>query len=160
MAERMGFEPMVRSRESLVFKTSSINHSDTSPQWLPPECRYYYTKIRRGCQPLRANFFENYFAVDLTVNFLLCFVRVVFVLGPSAIRNAKTAAVLHTAAGKFSGIILQRTGGKAVLAQHLDLRVAQLLQLGGGIFKAVGQRLDVVDVGGQHDIAGQHEPVF
>ena len=36
MAERMGFEPMVRSRESLVFKTSSINHSDTSPQWLPP----------------------------------------------------------------------------------------------------------------------------
>ena len=27
---------------------------------------------------------------------------------------------------------LQRTGGKAVLAQHLDLRVAQLLQLGGG----------------------------
>lgn len=32
----MGFEPMVRSRESLVFKTSSINHSDTSPQWLPP----------------------------------------------------------------------------------------------------------------------------
>ena len=80
MAERMGFEPMVRSRESLVFKTSSINHSDTSPQWLPPECRYYYTKMRRGCQPLRANFFENYFAVDLTVNFLLCFVRVVFVL--------------------------------------------------------------------------------
>ncbi len=160
----MGFEPMVRSRESLVFKTSSINHSDTSPQWLPPECRYYYTKMWRGCQPLRANFFENffenYFAVNLTVNFLLCFVRVVFVLGLSAIRNAKTAAVLHTAAGKFSGIILQRTGGKAVLAQHLDLRVAQLLQLGGGIFKAVGQRLDVVDIGGQHDIAGQHEPVF
>ena len=80
MAERMGFEPMVRSRESLVFKTSSINHSDTSPQWLPPECRYYYTKIRRGCQPLRANFFENYFAVNLTVDVLLCFVRVVFVL--------------------------------------------------------------------------------
>ena len=25
----MGFEPMVRSRGSLVFKTSSINHSDT-----------------------------------------------------------------------------------------------------------------------------------
>ena len=55
----MGFEPMVRSRESLVFKTSSINHSDTSPQWLPPECRYYYTKMWRGCQPLHANFFEN-----------------------------------------------------------------------------------------------------
>ena len=54
----MGFEPMVRSRESLVFKTSSINHSDTSPQWLPPECRYYYTKKRRGCQPFRANFFK------------------------------------------------------------------------------------------------------
>ena len=57
MAERMGFEPMVRSRESLVFKTSSINHSDTSPQWLPPECRYYYTKNGRGCQPLPAIFF-------------------------------------------------------------------------------------------------------
>ena len=155
----MGFEPMVRSRESLVFKTSSINHSDTSPQWLPPECRYYYTKIRRGCQPLRANFFENYFAVDLTVDFLLRFAQMFFVLGPSAIRNAKTAAV-YTAAGIFSGIILQRTGGKAVLAQHLNLRVAQPLQLGGGIFKAVGQRLDVVDIGGQHDIAGQHEPVF
>ena len=52
MAERMGFEPMVRFRESLVFKTSSINHSDTSPQWLPPECVYYYTKTQRGCQPL------------------------------------------------------------------------------------------------------------
>ena len=151
---------MVRSRESLVFKTSSINHSDTSPQWLPPECRYYYTKMWRGCQPLRANFFENYFAVDLTVDFLLRFAQMFFVLSPSVLRNAKTAAVLHTAAGKFSGIILQRTGGKAVLAQHLDLRVAQLLQLGGGIFKAVGQRLDVVDIGGQHDIAGQHEPVF
>lgn len=159
MAERMGFEPMVRSRESLVFKTSSINHSDTSPQWLPPECRYYYTKIRRGCQPLRANFFENYFAVDLTVNFLLRFAQMFFVLGPSAIGNEKPPQC-YTAAGKFSGIILQRTGGKAVLAQHLDLRVAQLLQLGGGIFKAVGQRLDVVDIGGQHDIAGQHEPVF
>ena len=75
MAERMGFEPMVRSRESLVFKTSSINHSDTSPQWLPPECRYYYTKMWRGCQPLRANFFENYFAVNLTVDFLLRFAQ-------------------------------------------------------------------------------------
>ena len=102
MAERMGFEPMVRSRESLVFKTSSINHSDTSPQWLPPECRYYYTKIRRGCQPLRANFFENYFAVDPTVNFLLRFAQMFFVLGPSAIRNAKTAAVLHRG-GKIFG---------------------------------------------------------
>ena len=98
----MGFEPMVRSRESLVFKTSSINHSDTSPQWLPPECRYYYTKIRRGCQPLRANFFENYFAVDLTVNFLLRFAQMFFVLGPSAIRNAKTAAVVHRG-GKIFG---------------------------------------------------------
>ena len=95
MAERMGFEPMVRSRESLVFKTSSINHSDTSPQWLPPECRYYYTKIRRGCQPLRANFFENYFAVDLTMDFLLCFVRVVFVLGPSALRQHRIIPALR-----------------------------------------------------------------
>ena len=102
MAERMGFEPMVRSRESLVFKTSSINHSDTSPQWLPSECRYYYTKIRRGCQPLRANFLKIISHVNLTVNFLLCFVRVVFVLGPSSIRNAKTAAVLHRG-GKIFG---------------------------------------------------------
>ena len=76
----MGFEPMVRSRESLVFKTSSINHSDTSPQWLPPECRYYYTKYGGVVNPSAQTFFENYFAVDLTVNFLLCFVRVVFVL--------------------------------------------------------------------------------
>ena len=156
MAERMGFEPMVRSRESLVFKTSSINHSDTSPQWLPPECRYYYTKIWRGCQPLRTNFFENYLAVDLTVNFLLCFVRVVFVLD----KKRKNRRSVTPRRENFRGIFLQRTGGKAVLAQHLDLRVAQLLQLGGGIFKAVGQRLDVVDIGGQHDIAGQHEPVF
>ena len=102
MAERMGFEPMVRSRESLVFKTSSINHSDTSPQWLPPECRYYYTKIRRGCQPLGANFFENYFAVDLTVDFLLRFAQMFFVLSPSVLRNAKTAAVLHRG-GKIFG---------------------------------------------------------
>ena len=142
----MGFEPMVRSRESLVFKTSSINHSDTSPQWLPPECRYYYTKRWRSCQPLRAIFLKI-----VPQNFLF--------RGPSPIETQKPPQC-YTAAGKFSGIILQRTGGKAVLAQHLDLRVAQLLQLGGGIFKAVGQRLDVVDVGGQHDIAGQHEPVF
>lgn len=147
---------MVRSRESLVFKTSSINHSDTSPQWLPPECRYYYTKIRSGCQPLRANFFENYFAVNLTVDFLLRFVRVVFVLD----KKRKNRRGVTPRRENFRGIFLQRTGGKAVLAQHLDLRVAQLLQLGGGLFKAVGQRLDVVDVGGQHDIAGQHEPVF
>ena len=85
----MGFEPMVRSRESLVFKTSSINHSDTSPQWLPPECRYYYTKIRRGCQPLRANFFENY-SVEFPFQRSL----------PH--RNAKTAAVLHRG-GKIIG---------------------------------------------------------
>lgn len=147
---------MVRSRESLVFKTSSINHSDTSPQWLPPECRYYYTKIRRGCQPLRANFFENYLAVDLTVNFLLRFVRVVFVLD----KKRKNRRSVTPRRENFRGIFLQRTGGKAVLTQHLDLRVAQLLQFGGGIFKAVGQCLDVVDIGGQHDIAGQHEPVF
>ena len=75
MAERMGFEPMVRSRESLVFKTSSINHSDTSPQWLPPECRYYYTKCGGVVNPSALNFFENYFAVDLTVDFLLRFAQ-------------------------------------------------------------------------------------
>lgn len=160
MAERMGFEPMVRSRESLVFKTSSINHSDTSPQWLPPECRYYYTKIRRGCQPLRANFFENYFACESHGEFSPVFCSSGLCFGPFSHKKRKNRRSVTPRRENFRGIFLQRTGGKAVLAQHLDLRVAQLLQLGGGIFKAVGQRLDVVDIGGQHDIAGQHEPVF
>ncbi len=31
MAERKGFEPLVPAKESLVFKTSSLNRSDTSP---------------------------------------------------------------------------------------------------------------------------------
>ena len=144
----MGFEPMVRSRESLVFKTSSINHSDTSPQWLPPECRYYYTKIRSGCQPLRANFFENYFAVNLTVDFLLRFVRVVFVLD----KKRKNRRGVTPRRENFRGIFLQRTGGKAVLAQHLDLRVAQFLQLGGNSLKTEGQRLGIVGVGGDDNI--------
>lgn len=160
MAERMGFEPMVRSRESLVFKTSSINHSDTSPQWLPPECRYYYTKIWRGCQPLRANFFENYFACESHGEFSPAFCADVFCFGLFSHKKRKNRRSVTPRRKNFRGIFLQRTGGKAVLAQHLDLRVAQLLQLGGGLFKAVGQRLDVVDIGGQHDIAGQHEPVF
>ena len=56
----MGFEPMVRSRGSLVFKTSSINHSDTSPQWLPPECRYYYTKTEGVVNPFLQFSFKNY----------------------------------------------------------------------------------------------------
>ena len=159
MAERMGFEPMVRSRESLVFKTSSINHSDTSPQWLPPECRYYYTKMWRGCQPLHANFFENYFACESHGEFSPAFCADVFCFGPVSHRKRKNRRSIHRG-GKIFGDYLQCTGGKAVLTQHLDLRVAQLLQLGGGLFKAVGQCLDVVDVGGQHDIAGQHEPVF
>ena len=80
MAERMGFEPMVRSRESLVFKTSSINHSDTSPQWLPPECRYYYTKCGGVVNPSAQTFLKIISRVNLTVDFLLRFVRVVFVL--------------------------------------------------------------------------------
>ena len=50
MAERMRFEPMVRSRESLVFKTSSLNHSDTSPQWPPPRCDSYITISPAECQ--------------------------------------------------------------------------------------------------------------
>ena len=74
---------MVRSRESLVFKTSSINHSDTSPQWLPPECRYYYTKNAEGLStPPRKLFLKNYFAVDLTVDFLLRFAQMFFCFGP------------------------------------------------------------------------------
>ena len=58
MAERMGFEPMVRSRESLVFKTSSINHSDTSPQWLPPECRYIIQKYGGVVNPSAQTFLK------------------------------------------------------------------------------------------------------
>ena len=115
---------MVRSRESLVFKTSSINHSDTSPQWLPPECRYYYTKMWRGCQPLHANFFENYFAVDPTVNFLLRFAQMFFVLGPSAIRNAKTAAVLHRG-GKIFGDYFRQY--RIILSADTASEVRQLL---------------------------------
>ena len=102
----MGFEPMVRSRESLVFKTSSLNHSDTSPQWLPPECRYYYTKMWRGCQPLHANFLKIISRVNLTVDFLLRFVRVVFVLD----KKRKKPPQCYTAAGKiFGGFILGNT---------------------------------------------------
>lgn len=150
---------MVRSRESLVFKTSSINHSDTSPQWLRQNAGIIIQKYGGVVNPSAQTFLKIISHVNLTVNFLLRFAQMFFVLDSSALRNAKPPQC-YTAAGKFSGIILQRTRGKAVLAQHLDLRVAQLLQLGGGIFKAVGQRLDVVDIGGQHDIAGQHEPVF
>jgi len=40
--------------------------------------------------------------VNLTVNFLLRFAQMFFVLGSSAIRNAKTAAVLHRG-GKIFG---------------------------------------------------------
>ena len=50
MAERMGFEPMVRSRESLVFKTSSLNHSDTSPEWPRPRCDSYITISPAECE--------------------------------------------------------------------------------------------------------------
>lgn len=98
----MGFEPMVRSRESLVFKTSSINHSDTSPQWLPPECRYYYTKYGGVVNPSAQTFLRIISHVNLTVDFLLRFAQMFFVLGPSAIRNTKTAAVLHRG-GKIFG---------------------------------------------------------
>ena len=124
MAERMGFEPMVRSRESLVFKTSSINHSDTSPQWLPPECRYYYTKIRRGCQPLRANFFENYFACESHGGFSPAFCADVFCFGPSAIRNAKTAAVLHRG-GKIFGDYFRQY--RIILSADTASEVRQML---------------------------------
>ncbi|MFQ7444507.1 hypothetical protein, partial [Gemmiger formicilis] len=40
--------------------------------------------------------------VNLTVDFLLRFTQMFFVLGPSALRNAKTAAVLHRG-GKIFG---------------------------------------------------------
>ena len=188
----MGFEPMVRSRESLVFKTSSINHSDTSPQWLPPECRYYYTKKRRGCQPFRAIFlnFIPHFPARCARRGILggraggqCAkaenggqsqsgntfhsknpfeIRLVSkypVQRSLTHRNAKTAAAV-TLRREILKNILQCAGDEAVLPQYLHLGVAQLFQLGGGFLKAVGQRLDVVDVGGQHDITGQHEPVF
>lgn len=115
MAERMGFEPMVRSRESLVFKTSSINHSDTSPQWLPPECRYYYTKIRRGCQPLRANFFEKYFAVDLTVDFLLRFAQMFFCFGPFSHKKRKNRRSVTPRRENFRGLFYSAQGVKPSL---------------------------------------------
>lgn len=60
MAERMGFEPMVRSRESLVFKTSSINHSDTSPQWLPPNASIILA-WKTGLVKPGFRFFFNFF---------------------------------------------------------------------------------------------------
>ena len=47
----MGFEPMVRSRESLVFKTSSINHSDTSPQRSPSSARFILAQSVRNVNP-------------------------------------------------------------------------------------------------------------
>ena len=104
MAERMGFEPMVRSRESLVFKTSSINHSDTSPQWLPPECRYYYTKIWRGCQPLRANFFENYFACESHGEFFPVFCSSGLCFGPFSPKKRKNRRSVTPRRENFRGL--------------------------------------------------------
>ena len=100
----MGFEPMVRSRESLVFKTSSINHSDTSPQWLPPECRYYYTKMWRGCQPLRANFFENYFACESHGGFSPAFYADVFCFGPFSPKKRKNRRSVTPRRENFRGL--------------------------------------------------------
>ena len=115
MAERMGFEPMVRSRESLVFKTSSINHSDTSPQWLPPECRYYYTKIRRGCQPLRANFFENYFACESHGEFSPAFYADVFCFGPFSHKKRKNRRSVTPRRENFRGLFYSAQGVKPSL---------------------------------------------
>ena len=42
---------MVRSRESLVFKTSSINHSDTSPQRSPSSARFILAQSVRNVNP-------------------------------------------------------------------------------------------------------------
>ena len=102
MAERMGFEPMVRSRESLVFKTSSINHSDTSPQWLRQNAGIIIQKYGGVVNPSAQTFLKIISHVNLTVNFLLRFAQMFFVLDSSAIRNAKTAAVLHLG-GKIFG---------------------------------------------------------
>ena len=104
MAERMGFEPMVRSRESLVFKTSSINHSDTSPQWLRQNAGIIIQKYGGVVNPSAQTFLKIISHVNLTVNFLLRFAQMFFVLGPSAIRNAKPPQC-YTAAGKFLGTI-------------------------------------------------------
>ena len=62
--------------------------------------------------------------VNLTVNFLLCFVRVVFVSGPSAIRNAKTAAVLHRG-GKIFGDYFRQY--RIILSDDTESEVRQLL---------------------------------
>ena len=55
---------------------------------------------------------------------------------------------------------LQRTGGKAVLAQHLDLRVAQFLQFGGNSLKTEGQRLGIVGVGGDDSWGANVHPEY
>lgn len=60
MAERMGFEPMVRSRGSLVFKTSSINHSDTSPQWRRQNAGIIIQKTEGVVNPFLQFSFKNY----------------------------------------------------------------------------------------------------
>ena len=70
----MGFEPMVRSRESLVFKTSSINHSDTSPQWLPPSTLDSIPNVLENVKP-KAEFFYTFYFFGTAAPFYFCTVR-------------------------------------------------------------------------------------
>ena len=62
----MGFEPMVRSRESLVFKTSSINHSDTSPKRSPSSASIILAQSAGSVKPD-----ANVFSMNLENSFLL-----------------------------------------------------------------------------------------
>ena len=87
MAERMGFEPMVRSRESLVFKTSSINHSDTSPQWLPPNASIILA-WKAGVVNPGFHFFLQFFSTLCSAAFL--------VRRRSQMAQANTAAQSHS----------------------------------------------------------------
>src|SRR5699024_2339851 len=73
------------------------------------------------------------------------------------------AGTLRLPRGAFvciGALRLQRAGGKAVPAQHLHLGVAQGFELGGGFLKPKGQRLALVGVGRDDEVAGQRQPVF
>ena len=57
-------------------------------------------------------------------------------------------------------LALQRAGGEAVFAQDLDLGVAQVLQLPGGLGKVKGQLVGGVGVGGDDHIAAEGQPLL
>ncbi len=62
--------------------------------------------------------------MNLTVDFLLRFAQMFFVLGPSAIRNAKADAVLHRGGDIFGGDFRQY---RIILSADTASEVRQLL---------------------------------